>query len=464
MEITLLRMETGGEKILGVESARIESVAPAVERATLRERFQASPDGGLYGVGIDIGTTTIAALLIDLESGECLGTASCTNPQSIHGGDVISRISYATDAADGLDHLQAEVISGLNASIDELVSATNVSRERIFHIVGAGNTTMEHCLLGVSPASIGRVPFEPQFYRAPRKLAKELNIRVNERAYVDLIPNIAGFIGGDLTSGIYYTKMYESEKLTLLIDIGTNNEMILGDRNFLLACSTAAGPALEGARIRDGMRAGRGAIEHVDFINGEIVYSVIGNVPPIGICGSGLVDIVYGLLKSGIVLPSGKMVAKEKAGDNRYAERLVTSDEGRAFRIAPREGDSGYVDITQKDIREVQLAKGAIMTGVQMLLERAGKELEDVESVLLAGAFGSYMDIENAVRLGIVPDVPREKIRTIGNSAGLGCHKALLDREALDRMEEIAQTVTHIELAASPEFQEKFLRNLPFGT
>ncbi len=462
MRVALLREPDGGGRILEFGSGTFERIAPAVRESMAREAFGISDEGEILGVALDIGTTTLAASLLDLRNGALLCSASCANPQSAHGGDVISRISYAVEASSGLEILQREVVDATNALIERLAAKACLGTDRILHVVAAGNTTMEHCFRGVSPEPIGRAPFAPPFRRADRVSAGALGLKANPLAFVDLISNIAGHVGGDLVSGIYYSKMLEGDEISLLIDTGTNNEMALGNRHFLVVCSAAAGPALEGACIRDGMRATCGAIEHVAFEDGLLHCSVIGDCAPGGICGSGLVDLIAGMLRVGVLSSTGRIAAAEAVPGSLYAGHLAKAEGGREFRVAPRDG--GFIAVTQKDVRETQLAKGAIATGLEMLLDRAGLRTTSIDRVLLAGAFGSYMDLENAIALGILPDLPREGIIPLGNAAGLGCAKALLHGDAFDIAEEIAAKAEHLELATSPAFQEKFLKNLEFKT
>lgn len=461
MIVTTRHYETNNTKILEFASLEAGDISPEVTSSILPSAFGCDEESAIYGVAVDIGTTTLAASLLDLKNGQLIGSASALNPQSLHGGDVISRIAYVIESSDGLATLQKEAAEAIDALVGELVRGAGISTDEIFHLIAAGNTTMEHCFWGVSPESIGVAPFAPQFYRADRRRASEMGLRIHPSAFVDMVPNITGHIGGDLVSGIFATGMFDDDSITLLIDIGTNNEMILGSRAFMLAASTAAGPALEGAKIRDGMRAANGAIEHVHFENGEVRCSVIGGTEATGICGSGLVDIVCGMLETGVLSPNGRILSPDKIPDNPYSHLVVETEQGKEFRVARNR--NGRVAITQKDIREVQLAKGAILTGVDMLLDKAGLTLGQVDRVLLAGAFGSYMDRENAVSLGIIPDVEREKIQLVGNAAGLGCMKALLHKDALDVMERIAKRTEHLELATSAEFQDKFVKNLAFA-
>lgn len=422
-----------------------------------------SHDGG--GIAIDIGTTTIAAYFVDISTGKTIAAASAINPQTAFGADVISRISYIGDDSGRLEELQKAVVGQTNALIKELGSKTGRFLSAQDKIIIAGNTTMEHILAGVSPESIGRAPFKPQFFSVPEYDALELGIEAEKGVKVKLLPNIYGFVGGDIVSGIIYTGMHRSEELSLLIDIGTNNEIVLGSNEFMFCCSAAAGPALEGAKIKMGMRAAPGAIDSVRTNGTELKITTISDMPPVGICGSGLVDAISELLKAGVITQSGRFASQENITSEKIAQRLTgttVKDASFALALEGEYGDNPEVSVTQKDIREIQLAKGAIAAGVKILLDVAGKELYDVKKVFLAGAFGNYIDVENAVRLSILPDLPRERIQPVGNSSGAGACLMLMDPLLLEAAEGLIDRVKHIELAGHKDFQDIFVGNMTF--
>ena len=422
-------------------------------------------DNGLgSGIAVDIGTTTIVAYLVDIGTGMTLAASSAINPQTSYGADVISRISYIDDRPERLFELQKAVVKQINNLIKELFSKTGRTHTKKDHIAVAGNTTMEHILVGISPESIGKSPFQPQFYDSLEFEAEELGITAERGVKVKLLPNIHGFVGGDIVSGIIYTGIHKSEDLSLLVDIGTNNEMVLGNKDFILCCSAAAGPALEGAKIKMGMRAAPGAIDSVRKNGSGMSITTIGDRPPVGICGSGLVDAVSELLNIGVITQSGRFAEKEELEE--YLFKRYKGEKGKdlSFTLA-EEGEYGNnpeVGITQKDIREIQLAKGAIATGAQILLDVAGKRREDIKNVYLAGAFGNYIDIENAVRISILPYVARERIHPVGNSAGSGACLMLKDPSLWDTAADIIKRAEHIELANHKDFQEIFIGNMSF--
>ena len=416
------------------------------------------------GIAVDIGTTTIVAYLVDLCTGMTLAAASAINPQTSFGADVISRISYIGDDPHKLSELQKAVTKQINSIIKEVFSKTGRKPSEKDSIAVAGNTTMEHIFAGISPESIGKSPFKPQFYDSLEFEASELGIEAEKEVKVKLLPNIHGFVGGDIVSGIIYTGMHRSDELSLLVDIGTNNEMVLGNKDFMLCCSAAAGPALEGAKIKMGMRAAPGAIDSVKINGSGIKITTINDMPPVGICGSGLVDAVSELLKAGVITQSGRFAEKEKLEES-LSERYKGEKGKDLSFILAKEGQYGNnpeVGITQKDIREIQLAKGAIAAGAQILLDAAGKKLEEIKNVYLAGAFGNYIDIENAVRITILPDVPRERIKPVGNSAGAGACLMLNAPSLWESAADIIKRAEHIELANHKDFQEIFVGSMTF--
>ncbi len=416
------------------------------------------------GIAIDIGTTTIVAYLVDLGTGMTLAASSAINPQTSFGADVISRISYIGDDPEKLSELQTAVIRQINTLIKDLLSKTRRSPSAKDSIAVAGNTTMEHIFVGISPESIGRSPFRPQFYDSLELEASELGINAVKGVKVKLLPNIHGFVGGDIVSGIIYTGIHKSDELSLLVDIGTNNEMVLGNKDFMLCCSAAAGPALEGAKIKMGMRAAPGAIDSVKINGSGIKITTINDMPPAGICGSGLVDAVSELIKAGVITQSGRFAEKEEIETALAQKYKGQKGKDLSFILAEKGqyGNSPEVVITQRDIREIQLAKGAIAAGAQILLKVAGKKLSDIKNVYLAGAFGNYIDIENAVRISIIPDVPMERIKPIGNSAGAGACLILNAPLLWGTAADIIKKAEHIELANHKDFQEIFVRSMTF--
>ncbi len=452
----------GSEITIPAQTSEEIKVLDTFKNSITREKTHQGGQGS--GIAVDIGTTTIVAYLVDLGTGMTLAASSAINPQTAFGADVISRISYIGDDPKKLSELQSAVIRQINVLIKDTFSKTGRTPSAKDSIAIAGNTTMEHILAGISPQSIGVSPFKPQFCDSLEFQASDLGITAEKGVTVKLLPNIYGFVGGDIVSGIIYTGIHKSEELSLLVDIGTNNEMVLGNRDFMLCCSAAAGPALEGAKIKMGMRASPGAIDSVKKNGSGINITTIGDMPPLGICGSGLVDAISELLKTGVITDSGRFAEKEDIEAGLAQKYRGQKGKDLSFTLAEQGqyGNNPEVGITQKDIREIQLAKGAIAAGVQILLDVAGKKLDDIKNVYLAGAFGNYIDIENAVRISILPDVPRERIKPIGNSAGAGACLILNDLSLWDTAAEIIKKARHIELASHEDFQEIFVGSMSF--
>jgi uncharacterized 2Fe-2S/4Fe-4S cluster protein (DUF4445 family) len=416
----------------------------------------------LLGMAFDIGTTTIAGYLVDLKSGKDLCRVSTLNPQTRFGADVISRISYASESAEGLDKLHGAVINEINNLIQEAAKQANHSPLDVYAITFAGNTTMHHLLLKISPKYLARAPYVPVVTAPVVVDAAEINIRINPEGKVFAFPNIAGFVGGDTVAAALAAELDKADKLKLLIDIGTNGEIVLGSKGKYLACSTAAGPAFEGVQISCGMRGASGAIDHVS-IGEEYEYTVIGNTSPRGIAGSGLVDAVAELFKAGIVDEKGRLLKAEEIKDpigKQYKDKITSINGITAFVIA--EGSSGPVYINQKDIREFQLAKGAIAAGIEVLLKEYGAETKDIDEVFLAGAFGNYLRPESACDVGLIPKELKDRIKGIGNAAGAGAKLALISQKEYERAVALSREIKYIELSAHPDFNSIFLNKVGF--
>ena len=419
-----------------------------------------------YGVAFDIGTTTVVGMLVDLRTGERKATASLTNPQVAFGDDVVSRINHAHENPDGLRALQARIVRCMNDLIHELCANGPVKCNNIYEIAVVGNTTMNHLLFRIDPTYIAQAPYVAAVRSGMTASAAELGLTINPCGMVYAMPNIAGFVGGDTVGVILATDIFRAKGVRLAIDIGTNGEMALGSRERLLACSTAAGPAFEGARIQQGMRATAGAIEKV-LINDDVRINVIGGQPARGICGTGLIDAVAELLRLGVVDSTGRVQAPDALGGSvpdSVRRRVVSGQAGFDFILAlPEESHEGKpVVLSQKDIREVQLAKGAIAAGVRILLRELGVEQDDVEEILLAGAFGNFIRRSMAKRIGLLPDVPTDRIRFVGNAAGAGARLALMSQECRQQAEEISQRTEYVELAGRADFQMEFAEAMLF--
>jgi len=424
--------------------------------------------GHLFGVAVDIGTTTVVAMLVDLADGLCKATAATENPQIRYGDDVISRISYAA-GKDGLDRLHETIINCVNDLIGRLCGSANVEASQIYELTVAGNTTMNHIFLKFPVEQLGRAPYKAWSTEAQDRNAGEMGIAINPRGNVHVIESIAGFVGSDITAVAVAVGMDEAERMTLVVDIGTNGEIILGTKDRMYAASCAAGPALEGARIAQGSRAVEGAIEAV-FVSGDdggdIDIDVIGGGAARSICGSGLIDAVAVLLELGLLDETGRFVEK-KSLTGRLGEaildRLIERNGQPAFVLA-HNGDNGNpsVVLTQKDIRETQLAKAAIRAGIELLQKRAHIADEDIEQVLLAGAFGNYIRRQSALTIGLLPNVGVEKVHFVGNAAGSGARMILVSSRCRKLAKAIASGIEYVEIAHEARFQTVFAEALMF--
>jgi len=414
------------------------------------------PSQGLYGFAVDVGTTKLAGYLVDLNTGKIVATASMMNPQVSYGEDGISRIQYVMDDEKNLTRLQETVIEGVNQLIAQACENSGISPELICDVTFAGNTAMHHILLGIPPNFVAAMPYPAALQSAVDVKARDLSLKVNRGAYIHALPTIAGFVGGDAVADVLATKLCEAEELSMLIDIGTNTEIVLGNKLHLTACSCASGPAFEGAHIKFGMRAATGAIEHV-WINPrtlEVGYRTIGDAKPHGLCGSAVVDITAEMLKVGLVNNGGRLNTELNT------PRLRKGEKSAEFVIAWKDEASieGDIVVTQGDIREIQLAKAAIYTGASILMKQMQVHREEIQKIFLAGAFGNYVDPQNARIIGMYPDVPLERVQFVGNTAGSGARMALLSIDARQTAEEIAKNVEYVELGADPNFQSEFLK------
>lgn len=418
-----------------------------------------------YGFIVDIGTTTVAIYLVDIHSGEAVDADGMANPQRIFGADVLSRISASAES-EGRKKLQSLAIEGISAAMRTLLARNGVDERHVYLVVAVGNTTMSHLFLGVDPANLAIAPFIPCYRPRVSLKGEKLGLPIHPEGYVHVLSNISGYVGSDTLGVAMATKLWEQKGFSLAVDIGTNGEIILGYKGWVLACSAAAGPAFEGAHIEQGMRAGDGAIEKVSFKNDAVQLQVIGDAPPQGICGSGLIDAVAGLLRVGLIEPSGKFVnEKNPAFSQPLASRLRAGSEGmREFVLAyaGEYGNAQDIVITQKDIRELQLAKAAIAAGIEVLLSEVKIDASKIDRLYLAGAFGNYLDRENAVVLGLFPGIPVEKIIPIGNAAAEGAGMCLLSVGQRKTADRIAAFVKPVELSTRTDFNDLWVRAISF--
>lgn len=418
-----------------------------------------------YGVAFDIGTTTVVGMLWNLNTHTLVDVEARTNYQSIYGSDVISRIQFCNEDVSHTSLMQEKVIQCFNDILEDLFVRNHILPQHVYDVTIVGNTTMSHLVLGVHPKSMARTPFAPVFCDAQTLSARELGILVNPGATVFLLPNIAGHVGSDIVGMILSTRIYQYSGCHIAIDIGTNGEIVAIKDGKMITCSTAAGPAFEAASIYHGMRAASGAIESVQIENGQVYIKTIDDHSPIGLCGSGLIDAVAQLLEANIIETNGHMLTCKEAIlagiPSSLAKRIITTEAGLSFVLAYNESNEPIV-LTQQDIREVQLAKGAILAGIQTLMKTLDISLEQIDSIMLAGAFGNYINKHSALRIGLFPQVSLDRIISVGNAAGAGASMALLSDTEKTIAIEAANATEHIELSMNMDFQEFYIYAMSF--
>jgi uncharacterized 2Fe-2S/4Fe-4S cluster protein (DUF4445 family) len=413
-----------------------------------------------YGLAVDVGTTKIASYLVSLTTGETVAVSSMVNPQVSYGEDVITRIIYATRGERERKELQRKAVDGVNQLIAECCSKCGVNSRHIYEATVVGNTAMHHLLLGINPKYLALSPYVPAVKGSLNLKAKELNLDVNPRANVHFLPVIAGFVGSDCVADILATGLFKEEYLCLLLDIGTNTEVVIGNKRRLVACSCASGPAFEGAHIKHGMRASSGAIEsiRIDPDTLDTSFRTIDNVEPKGFCGSGIVDMIAEMLKAEIIDEKGTIKRETDS------QRIRINKEGEREFVVVQSGEASPEDVVvaQGDIREIQLAKGAIRTGVSILMQEMDIKPEQIKHVYIAGAFGTYINPSSAKVIGMIPNVPLNIVTSVGNAAGTGARMALVSSRARRICEKISNSVEYVELAAHPDFQSVFMESLRF--
>jgi len=414
-----------------------------------------------YGVAFDLGTTTIVGTLVDLVTGADLAVASMVNPQASYGDDVVSRIKKCRDEQHGLDILRAAIIDAVNSLLGRLFKDSGIGGLHVYEAVFAGNTAMQEIFCGINPRKLGEIPFEAEFHDPLKKKAADMQIEINPAGDVHIFPQIGGFVGGDTVAGIIATRLDEMDKPALLVDVGTNGEIVLSSRGRLAATSVAAGPAFEGARIVNGMRGTTGAIEKAVIVDGDMLFNVIGNVKPAGICGSGLIDIVAELLRLGVIESAGRIQSPEDlpaSTPEAIRARVVKQDGQYSFMLVGREKSAtgNPIHLYQRDVRELQLANGAIRTGINILLKMENLRPDDLGSILMAGAFGNYIRRNNARRIGMLPEISCEKISFMGNTASFGAKMVLLSRVEEEYASRVTGVTRHVDLSQDPSFMEEF--------
>ena len=405
------------------------------------------------GLAVDLGTTSVVVYLVDFPTGRVVDTASAYNKQIACGDDVISRIIYAKRKG-GLDRLRHLAVETINDLLAELQRRNGIELHEIHEIAIAGNTTMTHLLLGMEPRYLREEPYIPTISAAPKLIAEELQLDANPVARVHILPSVGSYVGGDITAGVISSGMYATDKLTLFIDIGTNGEMVLGTKDWLLSCACSAGPAFEGGGVRHGMRAAEGAIEDIfiDDVTLEPTFRTIDDAPAVGICGSGLIDLLGELFITGIVDKSG------------HIDREAPTDRVRVVDAVPEyvvcragEGDAETdITITDSDITGLLRAKAAIYAGFEVLCSSVGVDLADVEQIFIGGAFGQYLNVEKAIRIGLLPDQPVERFHFLGNTSAQGAFATLLCVDVRKDVFDVASKMTYLELSADNSFMDEY--------
>ena len=415
-------------------------------------------DSRPLGLAIDLGTTKIAAYLVELETGVTLASQGILNPQIAYGEDVLTRIAYAQQELTHAQLLQNMVVEAINQLIVDLCIQVRKQPEEIVEIVIVGNTAMHHIFTGLPVRQLGRTPYVPAVSSSLDLKARELNLEIAPGGYVHMLSNIAGYVGADHVAMLLAVQIAQSEGVVLAIDIGTNTEICLSNQGALISLSTASGPAFEGAHIKHGMRAADGAIERLRLVDGQVEYQTIGNVAPVGLCGSGILDTLAQLHQSGIVNSRGRMGEHHRVRGNGEKREFVITSPGEHKTVARD------IVFTQLDIQELQLAKGAIRTGIDTLLNLNGLTPNEIDQIIIAGAFGTYLDVGSTMTIGLLPKLPLKQIQQVGNAAGMGAKLALISKSKRKEAKEIASRVRYIELAADPKFSNTFAKAMRLGS
>ena len=417
-----------------------------------------------YAIAVDIGTTTIYGQLIDLHTGDTLAQRGEFNAQVSYGEDVISRIIYA-EKAGGLETLQRVVVESINKVINKVIKRAKIDKDYVSTITMAGNTTMSQLLLQVNPKYIRRAPYVPTASIYPPIRASDLGIDLGTHVAALVYPQVSSYVGGDIVAGVMGSGMYRTDKLTLFMDIGTNAEIVIGNREWMACAACSAGPAFEGGHINSGMRASVGAIDKFSIGEDQAYFHVVGETAPKGICGTGLVDVVAELRRVGIIDETGKIVSPESGLSPDWLKKCIEKNQKQSAYILFSEIEPDKhkeLKITQQDIREIQLAKGAVGAGISILCKELGISVNEIEKILIAGAFGSYMNKYNAQKIGLIPDISIDKVTYVGNAASLGAKKFLLSKKTRIEARQVVKNTEYIELSSRQDFQDIFAEKMLF--
>jgi uncharacterized 2Fe-2S/4Fe-4S cluster protein (DUF4445 family) len=417
-----------------------------------------------FGIAFDIGTTTLVGYLINLNNGKIYALDSALNPQTAFGEDVVSRITYVKNNKESLLKLRNLVLEALNKIIQSTCNSAGITPNQIYEANVVGNSVMHHLFLGIDPSNIGLSPFVPSVQKGLNITAKEVGLKIFPNGNIYMLPLIAGYVGADTMGVIISSEIDKESELTLAIDVGTNGEIIIGNKDIIATGSCAAGSALEGAHITHGMRAASGAIDtvHIDPKNFDVSYTTINNNAPLGICGSGLIDIISEMLRSKIITRSGNF-NKEFISH----ERFINPNKSFEFVIVSKDETSLHRNITisQNDIRELQMAKGAFFSGARLILQKVNELQKNdlkISQIFLAGAFGNYINKNNAKFIGMIPDIPEDKILQIGNAAGIGAQNCLLNRNLRKKAQKLLKSINYVEIAVQKNFQKEFAESMYF--
>lgn len=445
---------------LEVELLQKERKHKVLTKGYLPEFEKEFRDGGL-GIIIDIGTTTVVTALIDLTNGEEIANASMINAQKHFGLDVLTRITYEFEHPEtGIKELQKAIVDSINEMILEVCKETGRQKEEILEIHVSANCTMMHMLLGVDARPIGKSPYKPVFLDAKELPAKEIGIVCAEETILYCLPQVSAYIGADIVAGAYVCELQKEKGNVLFIDIGTNGEIVLASEGRLLCCSCAAGPALEGMNISSGMRAAVGAVEEVKITEHGTELKTIGNVRAEGLCGSGILSVVKELLRTGILRKTGAFIKLDRLSDDDYRKTMLRLNGISREFVLQREPE---LLVTQGDVRQVQLAKGAILSGFVALMNKAGIKMEELDKVMIAGQFGAHLPADSLIGIGILPRGVKEKLVYVGNSSKTGAYMTLMSKKARKEIEELAEKMEYMELAESENYERIFAECMTFG-
>ena len=440
-----------------LRDAHWQVTATVAERWGTHEVVEVVPGdtcGCNFGVAVDVGTTTVVVHLVDLNNATTIDAEATYNSQMKYGEDYIRRIMYASEH-NALGELQSLIVTDINNLIETICTRSKVSLHDVTCAVCAGNTAMIHFLLGLDPTFIRKEPYVPASNFIPPIRAAEVGIRINGRGLLYCLPSVAAYVGSDITAGVVATRLFQSKRLSILIDIGTNGEVVLGNEEWMVCASSSAGPAFEGSGVRNGMRAVAGAIEKFSIDDNHVVrFRTVGGRPPRGICGSGLLDVLAELFRIGVLDRAGRLQASV------IPERMRRDDEGVLFVIAEENKSQGTPELvlTQIDVTNLIRSKAAIYAAVNILIETMHVDLADIECIFLAGGFGNYLDVTKATTIGMLPDVPPEKVRFVGNSCIAGAKEALLSRAAYDAIRQVANKLTYIDLMTNTKYMDEFVK------